>query len=190
MGRGQHCHHLLLLLQDTPVADAKPDDIKDLLGGALFKALFKWMQESGPVYLLPTGELLSTGSTCWLLAAQHSQCACDYNQLAAFSGMFDMSKHTHAYSSCSQSNPLGLQHRIYTTWAGIGQLACYLIGEHTVHLDKHCHQSWCFTSSLLTDQPARNAAAYSKVSQIHGHLLVCNDYWPAAFSLDLPFRHS
>lgn len=40
---------------DTPVADAKPDDIKDLLGGALFKALFKWMQESGPVYLLPTG---------------------------------------------------------------------------------------------------------------------------------------
>ena len=43
------------VLQDTPVADAKPDDIKDLLGGALFKALFKWMQESGPVYLLPTG---------------------------------------------------------------------------------------------------------------------------------------
>ena len=26
---------------DVPVADAKPDDIKDLLGGALFKALFK-----------------------------------------------------------------------------------------------------------------------------------------------------
>ena len=47
-----HCLHVL---QDTPVADAKPDDIKDLLGGALFKALFKWMQESGPVYLLPTG---------------------------------------------------------------------------------------------------------------------------------------
>lgn len=43
-------------MQDTPVADAKPDDIKDLLGGALFKALFKWMQESGPVYLLPTGD--------------------------------------------------------------------------------------------------------------------------------------
>jgi len=60
MGRGQHCHHLFLMLQDTPVADAKPDDIKDLLGGALFKALFKWMQESGPVYLLPTGELLSS----------------------------------------------------------------------------------------------------------------------------------
>ena len=41
------------------MADAKPDDIKDLLGGALFKALFKWMQESGPVYLLPTGPISS-----------------------------------------------------------------------------------------------------------------------------------
>ena len=40
---------------DAPVADAKPDDIKDLLGGALFKALYKWMEEAGPVYLLPTG---------------------------------------------------------------------------------------------------------------------------------------
>ena len=49
---GNSCH----AMQDTPVADAKPDDIKDLLGGALFKALFKWMQESGPVYLLPTGD--------------------------------------------------------------------------------------------------------------------------------------
>ena len=37
------------------MADAKGDDIKDLLGGALFKALYKWMKESGPVYLLPTG---------------------------------------------------------------------------------------------------------------------------------------
>lgn len=44
---------------DVPVADAKPDDIKDLLGGALFKALFKWMEESGPVYLLPTGPVSS-----------------------------------------------------------------------------------------------------------------------------------
>ncbi|KAF8061059.1 CYP97C1 [Scenedesmus sp. PABB004] len=44
---------------NIPVADAKPDDIKDLLGGALFKALFKWMQESGPVYLLPTGPVSS-----------------------------------------------------------------------------------------------------------------------------------
>lgn len=44
---------------DVPVADAKPEDIQDLLGGALFKALFKWMQESGPVYLLPTGPISS-----------------------------------------------------------------------------------------------------------------------------------
>jgi carotene epsilon-monooxygenase len=42
-----------------PVANAKPDDIKDLLGGALFQALYKWMQESGPVYLLPTGPVSS-----------------------------------------------------------------------------------------------------------------------------------
>ena len=40
------------------MADAKPDDIKDLLGGALFKALYKWMEETGPVYLLPTGPCL------------------------------------------------------------------------------------------------------------------------------------
>lgn len=46
-------------LQNIPVADAKPDDIKDLLGGALFKALYKWFRESGPVYLLPTGEVCS-----------------------------------------------------------------------------------------------------------------------------------
>jgi carotene epsilon-monooxygenase len=46
-------------LQDIPVADAKPDDIADLLGGALFKALFKWFTESGPVYLLPTGPVSS-----------------------------------------------------------------------------------------------------------------------------------
>jgi carotenoid epsilon hydroxylase len=37
------------------VADAKPEEIKELLGGALFKALYKWMVDSGPVYLLPTG---------------------------------------------------------------------------------------------------------------------------------------
>ena len=42
-------------MQDVPVADAKPEDIQDLLGGALFKALYKWMEETGPVYLLPTG---------------------------------------------------------------------------------------------------------------------------------------
>lgn len=48
-----------MLLQNIPVANAQPDDIKDLLGGALFQALFKWMQESGPVYLLPTGPVSS-----------------------------------------------------------------------------------------------------------------------------------
>ena len=37
------------------MADAKAEDIQELLGGALFKALYKWMVESGPVYLLPTG---------------------------------------------------------------------------------------------------------------------------------------
>jgi hypothetical protein len=46
-------------LQNIPVANAKPDDIKDLLGGALFQALYKWMTESGPVYLLPTGPISS-----------------------------------------------------------------------------------------------------------------------------------
>ena len=118
LGRGQHCHHPFLVLQDTPVADAKPDDIKDLLGGALFKALFKWMQESGPVYLLPTGELLSTGSTCWLLAAQHGQCARGYNQLATFSGMFDMSNiHMHIVAAVRAT--CGLQHPMHTTLAGI-----------------------------------------------------------------------
>lgn len=49
------------ILQDVPVADAKPADIQDLLGGALFKALYKWMRESGPVYLLPTGKAASIG---------------------------------------------------------------------------------------------------------------------------------
>jgi carotenoid epsilon hydroxylase len=41
------------------VADAKPEDIQDLLGGALFQALYKWMEETGPVYLLPTGPVSS-----------------------------------------------------------------------------------------------------------------------------------
>ena len=39
------------------MADAKAEDIQELLGGALFKALYKWMVESGPVYLLPTGQI-------------------------------------------------------------------------------------------------------------------------------------
>ena len=68
--------------QDVPVADAKPEDIQDLLGGALFKALYKWMEETGPVYLLPTGTL---GCACHLLTwpllhcaseARHSKQAC------------------------------------------------------------------------------------------------------------------
>ncbi len=46
-----------LSVQNVPVANAKPEDIQDLLGGALFKALYKWMLESGPVYLLPTGRI-------------------------------------------------------------------------------------------------------------------------------------
>ena len=55
-----------MLPQDVPVADAKPDDIKDLLGGALFRALYKWMEETGPVYLLPTGSFytLVPGLVC------------------------------------------------------------------------------------------------------------------------------
>ncbi len=47
--------HRACFVQNVPVANASPDDIKELLGGALFKALYKWMTESGPVYLLPTG---------------------------------------------------------------------------------------------------------------------------------------
>jgi carotene epsilon-monooxygenase len=43
----------------VPRADAKPDDVADLLGGALFLALYKWFRESGPVYLLPTGPVSS-----------------------------------------------------------------------------------------------------------------------------------
>lgn len=45
------------------MADAKPDDIKDLLGGALFRALYKWMEETGPVYLLPTGRHIADSWT-------------------------------------------------------------------------------------------------------------------------------
>eukprot|EP00252_Welwitschia_mirabilis_P026666 TRINITY_DN8810_c0_g1_i1.p1 TRINITY_DN8810_c0_g1~~TRINITY_DN8810_c0_g1_i1.p1 ORF type:complete len:569 (-),score=100.49 TRINITY_DN8810_c0_g1_i1:171-1877(-) len=40
-----------------PSANARLDDVKDLLGGALFLPLFKWMQESGPVYRLATGPI-------------------------------------------------------------------------------------------------------------------------------------
>ena len=46
-------------MQDVPVVSASPADIQELLGGALFKALYKWMLESGPIYLLPTGPVSS-----------------------------------------------------------------------------------------------------------------------------------
>lgn len=46
------------------MADAKAEDIQELLGGALFKALYKWMVESGPVYLLPTGNISSSVPSC------------------------------------------------------------------------------------------------------------------------------
>jgi hypothetical protein len=49
-------------VQDVPIADAKPEEIQDLLGGALFRALYKWMVDTGPVYLLPTGEKRSTSA--------------------------------------------------------------------------------------------------------------------------------
>ncbi|XP_052730872.1 carotene epsilon-monooxygenase, chloroplastic isoform X1 [Vigna angularis] len=38
-----------------PVATAKLDDVSDLLGGALFLPLFKWMQDYGPIYRLAAG---------------------------------------------------------------------------------------------------------------------------------------
>lgn len=38
-----------------PVATAKLDDVQDLLGGALFLPLFKWMLDTGPVYRLAAG---------------------------------------------------------------------------------------------------------------------------------------
>lgn len=44
---------------DTPVANARPEQVADLLGGALFQALYTWFEESGPVYLLPTGPFSS-----------------------------------------------------------------------------------------------------------------------------------
>ena len=51
-------------VQDVPIADAKPEEIQDLLGGALFRALYKWMVDTGPVYLLPTGSRLPCPACC------------------------------------------------------------------------------------------------------------------------------
>lgn len=38
-----------------PVASAKLEDVSELLGGALFLPLFKWMNEYGPIYRLAAG---------------------------------------------------------------------------------------------------------------------------------------
>ncbi|KAJ8754232.1 hypothetical protein K2173_002132 [Erythroxylum novogranatense] len=38
-----------------PIANAKLDDVSDLLGGALFLPLFKWMNLYGPIYRLAAG---------------------------------------------------------------------------------------------------------------------------------------
>lgn len=38
-----------------PIATAKLDDVSDLLGGALFLPLFKWMNDYGPIYRLAAG---------------------------------------------------------------------------------------------------------------------------------------
>ncbi|KAJ0027232.1 hypothetical protein Pint_35784 [Pistacia integerrima] len=40
---------------NIPVASAQLDDVGDLLGGALFLPLFKWMNEYGPIYRLAAG---------------------------------------------------------------------------------------------------------------------------------------
>lgn len=58
-------------VQDAPVANAKPEDIQELLGGALFKALYKWMEQDGPIYLLPTGPVSSFLVICDPAAAKH-----------------------------------------------------------------------------------------------------------------------
>ncbi|KAJ9181496.1 hypothetical protein P3X46_009621 [Hevea brasiliensis] len=38
-----------------PIASAKLEDVSELLGGALFLPLFKWMNEYGPIYRLAAG---------------------------------------------------------------------------------------------------------------------------------------
>ncbi|XP_052173861.1 carotene epsilon-monooxygenase, chloroplastic isoform X2 [Diospyros lotus] len=40
---------------NIPIATAKLDDVSDLLGGALFLPLFKWMNDYGPIYRLAAG---------------------------------------------------------------------------------------------------------------------------------------
>lgn len=38
-----------------PIASAQLEDVSELLGGALFLPLFKWMNEYGPIYRLAAG---------------------------------------------------------------------------------------------------------------------------------------
>nr|GEY56743.1 carotene epsilon-monooxygenase, chloroplastic [Tanacetum cinerariifolium] len=40
---------------NIPIAEAKLEDVSDLLGGALFLPLFKWMNDYGPIYRLAAG---------------------------------------------------------------------------------------------------------------------------------------
>ncbi|KAA8516615.1 hypothetical protein F0562_016879 [Nyssa sinensis] len=40
---------------NIPIASAKLEDVSDLLGGALFLPLFKWMNDYGPIYRLAAG---------------------------------------------------------------------------------------------------------------------------------------
>ncbi|KAK3043014.1 hypothetical protein RJ639_002582 [Escallonia herrerae] len=40
---------------NIPIASAKLEDVSELLGGALFLPLFKWMNEYGPIYRLAAG---------------------------------------------------------------------------------------------------------------------------------------
>lgn len=40
---------------NIPIANAQLDDVSDLLGGAPFLPLFKWMNDYGPIYRLAAG---------------------------------------------------------------------------------------------------------------------------------------
>lgn len=64
-------------MQNIPVADAKPDDIKDLLGGALFKALFKWF-EVGPAVCMLLEVASQRSTACMHVEKRLSILACMY----------------------------------------------------------------------------------------------------------------
>lgn len=51
--------------------NASPNDIKDLLGGAMFQAVYKWMLDYGDVYLLPSGPVSSFMVVSTPEAAKH-----------------------------------------------------------------------------------------------------------------------